>query len=373
MKVINEQKGKLTGKKILLRLDLNVPMEAGKIIDNFKIEKILTTISFLQTEGAKIIILSHLGREKTTSLFPVCEYLNKFFQVEFIKDIFADDSIDKIKEMSAGDIILLENLRQFQGEEKNDSQFVKKLASFGDIYVNEAFAVSHRSHGSVVGLPKLMESYLGPVFVNEIEELKRVSDAVSPRLFILGGSKLKTKLPFIKKFLKMADNIFIGGALANDIFKKQGLEVGQSLVSDGSFDLTGLLKNEKIILPIDVVVQGQKNVSVKKISEVSFEEKIVDIGPQTSLELQKLIKNSKFVLWNGPLGNYEKGFSDATFKAVQDLAESRAVVFAGGGETEHCISQLGLEEKFDFISTGGGAMLEFLAEGTLPGIEAVES
>lgn len=373
MKIISGQKGKLEGKKILLRLDLNVPIEAGKIVDNFKIEKALTTLNFLQAEGAKVIILSHLGRGKTESLLPVCEYLNKFFKVVFIKDIFDEEQTNKIKTMSAGEIVLLENLRQFQGEEDNDSNFAKKLAVLGDIYVNEAFATSHRSHSSIVGLPKLMKSYLGPVFANEIEELTRIFQTTTPRLIILGGSKLKTKLPFIRKFLKKVDNIFIGGALANEIFKAQGLEVGQSLVSGENFDLTDLLENRQIILPKDVVVEGQTSVSVKKPQEIFPEEKIVDIGPEASWELQKLVNHSKFILWNGPLGNYERGFSEATFKLIQDMVESRAVSVVGGGETEHCISQLGLEEKFDFISTGGGAMLEFLATGTLVGIEAIKS
>ncbi len=373
MKIITEQKGKLKNKKILLRLDLNVPMEMGEIIDNFKIEKILTTLNFLQKEGAKTIILSHLGRKKSGSLSPVCEYLRKFFVITFVKDIFKNNQIKEVNEMRAGDIVLFENLRQFRGEEENKIEFVKKLASQGDIYVNEAFAVSHRQHSSIVGLPKLMKSYFGPVFASEVEELKKVFQTDSPRLFVLGGNKLQTKLPFIRKFLRIADYIFVGGALANDVFKAKGFEIGQSLISDGDSNLSDLLENKQIILPIDVVVEGQTEVSVRKPNEVLSEERMVDIGPQTSLELQKLINNSKFILWNGPLGDYEKGFSEATFKLIHDITDSRAVSIAGGGDTEHCISKLGLEEKFDFISTGGGAMLEYVATGTLIGIEAIEN
>lgn len=354
-------------------MDLNVPIVDGKIVDNFKVEKILTTLSFLKKEGAKIIILSHLGRDGSESLLPVCEYLKKFFAVIFVKDIFGKVAQQSISEMQVGDIVMLENLRQFKGEVENDLEFTKKLASFGDIYVNEAFAVSHRQHSSIVGLPKLLESYFGPVFINEIEELKRVSQTSSPRLFILGGNKLKTKLPFIQKFLDVANTIFVGGALANDIFKAQGLEVGLSLVSEEDFAWNDLLDNQKIILPRDVLVEGPQGVLVKTPNKVLPDERIVDAGPETISCFQQLLSKSKFVLWNGPLGYYTQGFSDATFALIRFIAESRIVSVAGGGDTEHCISKLGLEEKFDFISTGGGAMLEFIATGTLTGIEAIKN
>jgi len=373
MRSIVEQQGKLKNKKVLLRLDLNVPIEEGKVIDNFKIEKILTTVGFLKREGAKIIILSHIGRDGSESLLPVFEYMKKFFDVLFIEDVFAVSQNKKIKEMQAGDIVMLENLRRYKEETNSDLEFTKKLASLGNIYVNEAFAVSHRQHSSIVRLPKLLESFLGPVFINEIEELKRVFQTSHPRLFVLGGNKLKTKIPFIRKFLKTADVIFVGGALANDIFKARGFNMEGSLVSGEDFDFNGLLENKKIILPIDVLVERQGEVIVRKPNEVAGDERVVDAGPQTILQLQELINHSKFVLWNGPLGYYIQGFSDATFELIRAIADSKAESIAGGGDTEHCISNLGLEEKFDFISTGGGAMLEFVATGTLPGIEAMKN
>ncbi len=372
MKVITEQKGKLKNKKILLRLDLNVPIENKKIIDNFKIEKALTTIGFLQREGAKIIILSHIGRGGSESLLPVYEYLRNFFEVTFIKDIFDDNTKKTVSKMQSGAVLMFENLRKFEGERQNDLDFTEKLVSLGDIYVNEAFAVSHREHSSIVGLPKLMRSYYGPIFMDEIKELKRVFRADSSWLFVLGGNKLQTKVPYIRKFLKIADIIFVGGALANDFFRAKGFEVGRSLVSEKEFDLNDLLNNEKIILPKDVVVENSQGVFVKRFNEVLKDDKIVDAGPQTILQLQKLIDNSKSILWNGPLGDYLKGFSDATFELIRAIADSQIESVVGGGDTEHCISKLGLEEKFDFISTGGGAMLEFVVTGTLPGIEAMK-
>ncbi len=373
MKSISEQKGKLKNKRVLLRLDLNVPIEDGKIVDNFKIEKILTTVGFLKREGAKIIILSHIGRGGSDSLLPVSEYMKKFFDIFFIEDIFEDSQIKKIEEMEAGDIVMIENLRRFKEEKDNDLEFTKKLASLGDIYVNEAFAASHRSHSSIVGLPKLMESFFGPVFINEIEELKRVFQAGSPRLFVLGGNKLKTKIPFIRKFLKTADFIFVGGALANDAFRAKGFDMSGSLVSEEDFDFSDLLENKKIIFPVDVLVERQGEIVVKRPNEVLGNESVMDAGPETVLQLQKLIKNSRFVLWNGPLGYYTRGFSDATFELIRSITGSNAESIAGGGDTEHCISKLGLEEKFDFISTGGGAMLEFVAEGTLVGIDVIKN
>jgi len=372
MKIITEQRGKLKNKKVLLRLDLNVPLVGGKMIDNFKVEKILSTISFLKKEGAKIIIISHIGRDGSESLLPVCEYMRKFFEVLFIEDIFGDGGVKVLSGMQAGDIVMLENLRQFKKEVENDINFTKKLASFGEIYVNEAFAVSHRKHSSIVGLPVLMESYFGPEFVSEVQELKTVSKANSPKIFILGGNKLKTKIPFIERFLSEVDFLFIGGALANDVFRSKGLEVGKSLVSKEDFELDMLLYNKKIILPIDVIVENDQGIFIRKPDKVSKVDKIVDAGPETSVLLDDLVSKSKFVLWNGPLGDYPRGFSDATFNLIRTITDSKVESIVGGGDTEHCISKVGLEEKFDFISTGGGAMLEFVAEGTLVGIEAIK-
>jgi len=373
MKVITEKTGKLKGVKVLLRLDLNVPVIEDVVVDNFKVEAVIATINFLKKEGAKVIIISHIGRDPLNSLFSVYEYLRKFFEVTFIKDIFSDESTKVISSMQSGDIVMFENLRSFSGEKENESNFTSKLASFGDIYVNDAFAVSHREHSSIVGLPKIMESYFGLLFVKEVNELKAVSKVSSPKLFVLGGNKLETKIPFIQKFLKVADKIFVGGALANDIFKAKGFEVGTSLVSKNSFDLEELLDNKKIILPIDVVVDSLRGVFVKKSNQVLKDEKIVDAGQETVSMIEDLVNYSKFILWNGPLGDYPKGFSDGTFGLIRALASSKGESIVGGGDTEHCISNLGLEENFDFISTGGGAMLEFVANGTLVGIEAIEN
>jgi len=315
--------------------------------------------------------MSHLGRDGSESLLLVHKYLKKFFEVIFVEDIFSNHGNQIVKNMQSGDIVMMENLRQFKEEKENNLEFSEKLALLGDIYVNEAFAVSHRDHSSIVGLPRLMESYFGPVFANEIKELERVFQTDTPRLFVLGGNKLKTKIPFIQKFLKVADNVFVGGALANDIFRAKGFEVGKSLVSKEAFDLGDLLKNKKLILPMDVVAESQRGVVVKESNKVLIDEKIVDVGPESILQLQKLITDSKFILWNGPLGNYQKVFSDATFALIRAIADSQIESIVGGGDTEHCISKLGLEEKFDFISTGGGAMLEFIATGTLVGIKAL--
>ncbi|MFH1402104.1 MAG: phosphoglycerate kinase [Patescibacteria group bacterium] len=373
MKTILEQKGNLKEKKVLLRLDLNTPIVNGEVADNFRIKKILPTIEFLKKEGARIIILSHIGQD-TDSLMPVYSYLRKFFEVKFVKDIWGDEASIAVSDMRDGDIIMFENLRKDDGEKNNDLKFARHLSSFGDIYVNDAFSISHRKHTSIVGLPVLMKSYFGLLFERECEELERISKSARPKLFVLGGNKGETKLPFVKKFLEneQADFIFVGGSLANEFFKMKGLVVGKSLVSDKDLGLNELLDNPKIILPADVVVENSRQVFIKKPNEVLKDEIIVDAGPETILQLRELIGKSKFVLWNGPMGDYTKGFIDSTFEFIKIVAESNIESVAGGGDTVFCISKTGLKDKFDFLSTGGGAMLEFIATGTLVGIEAIK-
>jgi len=239
----------------------------------------------------------------------------------------------------------------------NDQVFAKKLSSLGDIYVNDAFSVSHREHASIVSLPKYLPSFAG--FQLE-EEVKNLSHAFKrpkhPFLFILGGAKFSTKMPLIKKYLKLADNVFIGGALANDFLKAKGVDIGRSLVSDQSFGIKNLLKNKKIILPVDFI---KKN------------EAIIDMGIESVENLGLLIKRSKFILWNGPLGKYEDGGAEATRKILQLVANSKAESIIGGGDTVALVSEMKMEKKFSFVSTGGGATLDFLANGTLPGIKAL--
>lgn len=357
----------VAGQNVLVRLDLNVPVQDGNVMDDFRIKQALPTISLLQQKQAKVVIISHI-EGGTDTLKPVYEYLKQTLPISFCEDCL-EQGYEHAQKINNGEILLCENLRLYDGEKKNDKEFAKKLASLGNFYVNDAFSVSHRSHASVVGVPQYLPSFIGLQFQKEIENLSKAFNPSHPFLFILGGAKFDTKLPLVKKFLNVADTIYVCGALANDFYKAKGLEVGHSLVSDG-VDLSSLVNESKIILPIDVVVEDK---SVVKAENVSKDQKIMDDGPESLAQLADLIKNAKAILWNGPLGNYELGFTQPTIDVAQMIADSGALSLVGGGDTLAAISSLGLESKFTFISTGGGAMLDFLANETLPGLEVLKS
>ncbi len=333
--------GNIEGKTVLVRVDWNVPIENGKVVDDFRIKKTLPTIEYLQKAGAKIILISHHDSE-SENLQTVYEYVKGFLPLTFIEP---------------SDLMLLPNLRMEKGEKENLRDLAVKLASGVDLFVNEAFSESHREYASIVGLPKLLPSFAGLQFN---EEVKRLSNAFYPKhpfLFILGGAKFETKLSLIDKFLNIADDIFIGGALANNFFKAMGQDVGDSLVSDGDFGLKEKIQEGKIILPIDTVLDGTR---------------IEDAGPKTIENLKLRIESSKFILWNGPLGEFEKSYKTGTLELAKLIANSEAETIVGGGDTLSAIKELGLLDKFSFVSTGGGAMLDFLATGTLVGIEALK-
>jgi phosphoglycerate kinase len=371
--------GKIAGKRVLLRLDLNVPIQNRAVADGFRIQQSLETVNFLQKAGAKIIIVAHLENKDYKSLDVVCEYAKKFFPAVFVKDPWSADGAAALSGLADGQVSIVENIRNWEGEKKNDPGFAKQLAGLADIYVNEAFSVSHREHASIVGVPKLLPSYAGFNFEKEVVNLSKAFNPPHPYLFILGGAKFETKAPLIKKFLGIADNVFVGGALANDLYKAKGYEVGDSVCSDQDFGFAEMLANPRLILPADVVVEGatgngvEKKV-VRKANEVQAGEKIWDDGAGTIAELLPLIKQAKFILWNGPLGRFETGYTEGTFAlagAIANASAAGAETVVGGGDTLASIEQLKLSDKFTFISTAGGAMLDFLANETLPGIEAL--
>lgn len=345
----------IKGKTVLLRVDFNVPIKNGKVLDDFRIKASLPTVNFLLKKGAeKIVLIAHLGKDGKQSLNPV---INNFF---------------KISKLPKDKIEFLPNIRKFKGEEINDMAFAKELANKGDIYVNDAFSVSHRSHASITLLPKFLPAYAG--FQLE-EEVKNLSTAFKnpkhPFLFILGGAKFSTKMPLIKKYLKFADYIFIGGALANDFLKAEGYIIGKSLVDDSNFDTRKIIKSKKIILPVDVKVKSGKYIVNKMIEEVGMDDYILDIGTETVKKLGSIIKNSKFILWNGPLGKYEDGGDIATKEILKLVATSKAKSIIGGGDTVALISKMKMQKDFSFVSTGGGSTLDFLSSGNLPGIKAL--
>lgn len=361
----------LEGKKVLLRLDLNVPIVDGKVRDDFRIQKILPTVAYLKKMNAKTIILSHIDGDIKATLMPVAEHLSKFYSLSaFVSKIAEAPAI--VSKMKNGETIMLENIRQDQGEKENSSRLAGFLGSLADIYVNEAFSVSHREHASVVGVPHLIPCYAGLLFQKEIAVLSEAFNPPKPFLLALAGAKFDTKLPLVEKFLDIADYIFVGGALANDIFKEKGYEVGRSKLFETHVNLLRVVKSPKVIVPSDVVTENPYETSVKSAATVGPADIIVDSGPRTAGELADLLQEIKFVVWNGPFGQYEQGFSKGTDDFAGALIESGARSVVGGGDTIAALSKLGVLDKFSFVSTGGGAMIEFLANGTLPGIEALK-
>lgn len=329
MKFITEV-GDLKGKRVLVRVDWSVPMHAGEVIDDYAIRASLPTLQYLVGRGAEVLVATHL--ESTA------------------------DSIESLEKYLPTGAKLLPNLRANPGEEENSEEFARELASQADIYVNDAFSVSHREHASLVGVPKFIPSYAGLRFAEEVRRLSQLFYPKHPFLFILGGAKFDTKLPLLKKFINIADDIFIGGALANNFFKERGDDVGNSLVSDGDFGLNDLVKSGKILLPEDTIV---------------VDDKILDVGPVSLESLKEKVNAARMILWNGPLGSYENGYKVGTLALARMIAESGKESFVGGGDTLSAIHELKLFDQFSFISTGGGAMITFLATGTLPAIEAL--
>ncbi len=361
----------LKGKRVLLRIDFNVPIKNNKIVDDFRIKKSLPTIKFLKSKKAKIVLVSHIGRSRKESLDIVAKYLNKSLKVKFLSKTIGKEVETFVNAMEDGDIILLENVRKNIGEKKNNKKFAEGLAKLGDVYVNDAFSVSHRSHASIVLLPKLLPSYTGLLLEDEIKNLSISKKPPRPFLFMLSGAKFSTKIPLIEKYLKIADNVFVGGALANNFFKEDDINIGKSLIEKSETNLKKILKNKKLVLPIDVLVEEKNKVSIRLPSDIGSFGIVVDDGPETVKILKKIISKSKFILLNGPLGNYEKGYDKATIDLLKSVAKSRAKSIVGGGDTVSIINKLKIEKKFTFVSTGGGAMIEFLARGTLVGIEAL--
>jgi phosphoglycerate kinase len=356
--------GDINGKKVFLRADFNVPVKDGIIIDDFRIKKATGIIDFLREKGAKIVIGSHFEGEGG-SLKPVFEYLKKLYPVVFIDDFYPNTP-----DINTEDIVLLENLRKYPEEKSNDDTYAKHLASFADYYVNEAFSSSHREHASIVGIPKYLPSFAGFVFEEEIAGLSQALHPENPFVFVLGGAKFETKIPLVKKFFALADKIFIGGALANDFLKASGFKTGTSLLSKDDVNIKDFL-TDKLTLPSDVLVKNNSGVSVKDINDIEAEDYIVDVGPKSVEKIRGLISDARFILWNGPLGNYELGYKNGTLELASCIARSSAKSIVGGGDTIASIAELNLYDKFTFISTGGGAMLDFLANETLPGIEAL--
>ncbi|MDC0533498.1 phosphoglycerate kinase [Candidatus Pelagibacter sp.] len=383
---------KLKQKKILLRLDLNVPLDNEKITDTTRIDKILPTINFLLKNEAKIIILSHVGRPKgkiinRLSLKPVCENLKKKLNENIklitknLKEIDSNDLFDNHNEK----IVMLENLRFYQEEEENNNEFAKRLASLADIYVNDAFSCSHRAHTSIVEITKFLPSYAGLQLNLEIDALTKITSEIKrPITCIIGGSKISTKINIIKNLIPKFNNIVIVGGMANNILKYKGFNIGKSIqeancdqVIEEIFSLSEK-NNCKIVYPEDVAVGKDLNGSakIKDASKVSENELILDIGPKTIQTVNKLIEKSETILWNGPAGyfenpNFAKGSLEIANKIVEKNKSNTIYSVAGGGDTVALLNGIGVISNFNFVSTAGGAFLEYLEGKKLPGIKVL--
>jgi 3-phosphoglycerate kinase len=367
MKSITQAKIK-KGTYVLLRADLNVPLVDGKVRDDFRISKIIPTLEYLQKKGARTIVISHLG-EKGETLAPVAKHLSKKIKsVTFVPHIFGEEVLAAREKMTAGDIIILENLRTDEGEKSNNTLFAKTLAGLGEVFVSDAFSASHRKHASIVGVPKYLPSYAGLQLAEEIKHLSKILQPKHPFVFILGGAKISTKLPLLKNYKEKADTLFVGGAVANDFFKARGWEVGTSLVDD-TLVPKNILSAKNVLIPLDVITDSHE---VKLSEKVGKKDRILDAGPATVAQMSEKIKQAKLVLLNGPLGDYEHGFAAGTESLLKAMVASKAITIVGGGDSVATVQKLKLEKKLTFVSTGGGAMLEYLAQGTLPGIKALK-
>jgi phosphoglycerate kinase len=354
-----------------VRASLDVPIENGAVTNEFRIKKALPTIKILSERGARVIVMTHVGRDKANVTEPIFNTLTKYITLTHIEGVIGPGVERKIDSLKDGEVLLLGNLRAYEEEEQNDKAFAKTLASYADYYVNDAFAVSHRAHASIVGIPTHIPGCAGVTFEEEYTNLSRALTPEHPALFILGGAKFETKQPLIERYADLYDHVFVGGAIANDLIKAKGYEVGESLLSPVELSGTPLMRRENVLTPTDVVVGGGRGTSVVPVDDVRPDEKILDVGITSMEELEPYILNAKTILWNGPLGNYEAGFDAATKSCARVIAESDAFSVVGGGDTVTAIESLGLSDKFDFVSTAGGAMLEFLEKGTLPGIDAL--
>jgi len=361
----------LKGKYVVLRSSLNLPVENGEVQNEYRLIKAIPTMRYLREAGARVIVLAHIGRKPEETLKPVFNALEKYVPAQWGGTIGSTECLERRELMQDGDVLLLENTRQHEGEKNNDPVFTQQIADLGELFVNDAFAVAHRSHASTTGVAALLPSYIGLTFLQEIQKLSSVMKPMPPSLFIIGGAKFDTKMPLVEKYLDIYNHIFIGGALVNDVLKAKGYEVGTSLVSDVSLAGEAFLDNPKLLLPVDLVVDGPNGKRTCDLDQVAPDEAILDAGPKTVVMLRSYINDAATILWNGPFGNYEGGYVDATEAVAKLIAESNATSVVGGGDTVAAIEKLGINDQFDHVSIGGGAMLAYLENGTLPVLEAI--
>lgn len=359
----------LKGRRVIVRLDWNMPLnEKGTISDTSRADVTFEFLRKLSFAGAKMVLMTHFG-EKGESLAPIATYAQEHVPfIKFTPTLSFEELEQASRAMQEGEAILLENVRMWQGEEENLPSLGRSFALLGDVYINNAFSVSHREHASVAGIPKNILSYFGPLFMRELEHLSAALTPEKPALLIVGGAKIKTKLKLIQNYLDKGVHVFVGGAMVHDIWKAKGFEIGESFC-DGTTELSERFLNHPLLLtPTDVMLE---NGDVLPFSSIPKNGKVIDCGSQTVAMLKTLIDDSNTIIANGPLGLYEKGWLKGTEAVLGLMASAKGTTYIGGGDTVAVAHTLRLLQKFNFVSLGGGAMLDFLASGTLPGIHAV--
>jgi len=374
-------------KRTIVRCDFNVPIKDNKIVDNFRIKEILPTINYLIEEKAKIILISHLnnpkGKDKKYSLMPVAKELERLLgeDVKFLDDCKGKDIEKQVNNVKQGEVVLLENLRFYPEEKKNDLIFAESLAKLGDIYISEAFGVCHRKHASISVLPKLMPSGIGFLFGKEIMALSKAKENPDrPFVVIIGGTKISSKIKMVERFLPKADYVLLGGKIANVILIVKGICLGRAWPEEDIVKIIEKIKltDTKIHLPIDVLVSPDEKTGeyIRDTGPalVRKEEGIFDIGPETIEIFEKIIRQARTIVWSGALGLAEnEKFSKGTISIAKAISRNYdAFTIAGGGDTIKFLNQFGLCSMFSYTSTGGGAMLNYLAGEKMPGIEALK-
>ncbi len=378
----------LKGKRVLVRVDFNVPIKDGKVTDDTRIRAALPTIEYLLGQNAAVILFSHLGRPKggpdpKYSMKPVADYLAGLVKapVKFAEEAAGPKAKAAADALKPGEILVLENTRFYPGEEKNDPALAEQFAQLADVYVMDAFGSAHRAHASTEGVTRYLPAVAGFLMEKEIQYLgQAIANPARPFVAILGGAKISDKIGVIKNLLAKADAILIGGGMANTFFKAQGYPMGDSLVENEVLELARELLGSggtKIRLPVDLVIatgtEEGAEVKVIPVGPVPDGWKALDIGPETVANFSRVIKDAKTVVWNGPMGLFETPrFAEGTFGIAKALAESGATTIVGGGDSAAAIQQSGLADKITHISTGGGASLEMLEGITLPGVAALQ-
>lgn len=380
-------------KKVLVRVDFNVPInENGSITDDRRIREALPTIKYLKEHNAKVILMSHLGRPKGKfnmkySLKPVAEKLSEMLRssVKLAKDVIGDEVQTEAESLKEGDVMLLENVRFYEEEEKNDREFSKKLAALGDIYVNDAFGTAHRAHASTAGVAEFLPSAIGFLIKKEIDIMgKALAEPERPFIAILGGAKVSDKIGVIENLFGKVDALLIGGGMAYTFYKAKGYEIGKSILEADKVELAGETlkkaeeKHVKLLLPTDVVVAAEFNNDAPRktvpVDMIPEDQMGMDIGESTREAFSDIVKNAKTVVWNGPVGVFEMpNFAKGTFELAKAMSECKGTTIVGGGDSAAAVEQLGFADRITHISTGGGASLEFLEGKVLPGIAAIEN